>query len=40
VVEIIDAEGAEIAFPTSTIHLAHAAEPEELPLQASSASSR
>lgn len=40
VAEIIDAEGAEIAFPTSTIHLAHASEPEDIPLQASRASNQ
>ncbi len=37
VVEIIESEGAEIAFPTSTIHLAGQSGPE-LPLQASAAS--
>ena len=40
VVRIIEAEGAEIAFPTSTIHLAPITEAEGLPLQASSGSSR
>lgn len=40
VVRIIEDEGAEIAFPTSTIHLAQTAEPEELPLQASTVSGR
>lgn len=40
VAEIIDAEGAEIAFPTSTIHLAHPSEPEDIPLQASRASNQ
>ena len=34
VVQIIEAEGAEIAFPTSTIHLAHMSEPESFPQQA------
>lgn len=40
VVQIIEDAGAEIAFPTSTIHLAQTAEPEELPLQASTVSGR
>lgn len=40
VLHIIEAEGAEIAFPTSTIHLAHSPEPESLPLQASGASNQ
>jgi len=40
VAEIIDAEGAEIAFPTSTIHLEHPSEPEDIPLQASRASNQ
>ena len=34
VVQIIEAEGAEIAFPTSTVHLAHMSEPESFPQQA------
>ncbi len=40
VAEIIEAEGAEIAFPTSTIHLAHSPEPETMPLQTSRASNQ
>ena len=40
VVRIIEDEGAEIAFPTSTIHLAQTAEPEEMPLQASGVPAR
>lgn len=37
---IIESEGAEIAFPTSTIHLAQSPEPEDFPLQASKASNQ
>lgn len=38
VVEIIEAEGAEIAFPTSTIHLPHLSEPENMALRVTAAS--
>lgn len=40
VFQIIETEGAEIAFPTSTIHLATSPDQEDLPLQAARASNQ
>jgi MscS family membrane protein len=37
---IIEEQGAEIAFPTSTVHLVPSPEPAELPLQASNVSNQ